>query len=79
MRVKHHNGIDLWHLDCARGYFAAMVDPPVRVTPDSVGADRSCRWCDGPLDGSEQLCAVDGQLVWLHPECQGHYVGRLGG
>jgi len=49
---------------------------------DSMGEpveDRSCRWCDGPYDGTEQLCAVDGALVWLHRECQGHYLARSRG
>jgi hypothetical protein len=39
--------------------------------------DRSCRHCDGPLDGTEQLCAVDGISIWLHPECQRPYLDRV--
>jgi hypothetical protein len=31
--------------------------------------DRSCRQCDGPLDGTEQLYRIDEQSRWLHPEC----------
>jgi Protein of unknown function (DUF3631) len=38
--------------------------------------DRSCRHCEGPLDGTEQLCAVDGLSIWLHPECQRPYLDR---
>jgi 5S rRNA maturation endonuclease (ribonuclease M5) len=34
------------------------------------GEDRSCRQCDGELDGTEQSYMVDGQATWLHPECQ---------
>jgi hypothetical protein len=37
-------------------------------------ADRSCRHCDGPYDGTEQLCLVAGTSVWLHPECQRPYL-----
>jgi hypothetical protein len=39
--------------------------------------DRSCRHCDGSLDGTEQLCAVDGISIWLHPECQRPYLDRV--
>lgn len=31
--------------------------------------DRSCRQCDGPLDGSEQRYQVGEQSVWLHAAC----------
>jgi hypothetical protein len=36
--------------------------------------DRSCRQCDGTLDGSEQPYDIDGAQVWLHPECRRFYL-----
>jgi hypothetical protein len=74
-RIKHTGGVSLWHRGCAERYFAALNDPPVQVPPDE---DRSCRHCNGPLDGSEQLCAMpDGSSAWLHPECQRSYLDRV--
>jgi hypothetical protein len=35
----------------------------------TVDEDRSCRQCDGPLDGTERLYLIEGQPRWLHPEC----------
>jgi putative DNA primase/helicase len=36
--------------------------------------DRSCRQCDGTLDGTERLHVIGGQTVWLHPECTRFYL-----
>jgi hypothetical protein len=36
--------------------------------------DRICAQCHGPPDGTEQLCAVGDQTVWLHRECRRFYV-----
>jgi uncharacterized protein DUF3631/Toprim domain-containing protein len=54
-----------------------VIEPPERcaqdIAPkadDPVLEDRSCRHCNGPLDGSDQLCSVGGAMVWLHADCQ---------
>ena len=43
LRIKHGGGVDLWHEGCAKQYFAAMDDPPVKVPDpgpvDEHGAD----------------------------------------
>jgi hypothetical protein len=41
--------------------------------------DRSCRQCDGPIDGTEQLYIIDDERVWLHPECHAHRLRDRGG
>ena len=38
LRIKHGGGVDLWHEGCAKQYFAAMDDPPVKV-PDPGPVD----------------------------------------
>ena len=77
-RIKHTGGVSLWHRGCAERYFAALKDPPVHVPPDDGGEDRSCRHCNGPLNGNEQLCAMpDGSSAWLHPECQRPHLDRV--
>jgi hypothetical protein len=39
-----------------------------------VPEDRTCQRCRGPVDRTEQLCAVDDKLLWLHPLCQDNYL-----
>jgi len=34
--------------------------------------DRSCRQCGDTLDGSERPYEIDGETIWLHPECRAH-------
>jgi putative DNA primase/helicase len=41
-----------------------------------VSEDRSCRHCDGTLDGSERLYQINGTSVWLHPECRRFFVAE---
>jgi hypothetical protein len=41
-----------------------------------VDNNRSCRQCDGPIDGTEQLYQIDGQSRWLHPECASYLSRR---
>ena len=41
-----------------------------QAQPDHVSEDRACEQCRGEIDGKEQLVAVSGRAVWLHPECQ---------
>ena len=36
--------------------------------------DRTCIQCRGRLDGTEQLVAIGGQVVWLHPQCARFYM-----
>ena len=36
-----------------------------------------CAQCGGPPDGREEYCAIGDEAVWLHPECQGAYRGRV--
>ena len=36
--------------------------------------DRSCRYCKGPLDNTEQFVAISGQGYWLHPDCQAPFL-----
>jgi hypothetical protein len=31
--------------------------------------DRGCAQCQGPVDGKERKFTVDGEHVWLHPQC----------
>jgi putative DNA primase/helicase len=50
-------------------------DPPLPETHGpEVPEDRSCARCRGPYDGSQQLCAVGDEIVWLHPQCQDGYM-----
>jgi hypothetical protein len=35
----------------------------------TVDEDRSCRQCDGRLDGTERLYRIGGESRWLHPQC----------
>jgi hypothetical protein len=44
---------------------------------DARSEDRQCRQCNGPFDGTEELCSIDGKSVWLHPECHRFYVDRV--
>ena len=46
----------------------------------TVGANenRSCRQCDGPIDGTEQSYVIDGDWIWLHPECHAHRLRNRG-
>ena len=41
-----------------------------QAQPDDASEDRTCVQCRGEIDGKEQLVAVSGSAVWLHPECQ---------
>jgi hypothetical protein len=51
-----------------------LLGEPKKPCGDSMpDEDRSCRHCDGAADGSEELCAIGGDLVWLHRECQRSY------
>jgi hypothetical protein len=43
------------------------------------GEDRSCRQCEGTLDGSERLYLIDGERIWLHPECRAHRLREKAG
>jgi len=43
------------------------------------GEDRSCRQCEGTLDGSERLYLIDDERIWLHPECHAHRLRNRGG
>jgi hypothetical protein len=40
------------------------------------GDDRTCRQCKGSVDGTERRYAIDGETVWLHRECESHYLDR---
>jgi putative DNA primase/helicase len=74
MRLKHADGIDLWHPDCAENYLARMAGtPPVR---DEL-APQPCAQCHGPVDGKERRYTIDGESVPLHPECEPFYRGSL--
>jgi hypothetical protein len=51
------------------------TDVPDRMAPETEqGGDRSCARCRGPYDGTQQLCAIDDEVVWLHPGCQAGYL-----
>jgi hypothetical protein len=34
----------------------------------------TCAQCKGPVDGQERLCAVEDDMVWLHPQCERFYM-----
>jgi hypothetical protein len=38
--------------------------------------ERVCAQCNGLPDGTEQLCTVADQTVWLHRECQRFYIAN---
>jgi hypothetical protein len=44
------------------------------VTRRNPCEDRTCIQCRGRLDGTEQLVAIGGQAVWLHPQCARFYL-----
>jgi Protein of unknown function (DUF3631) len=46
-------------------------DPPLSETHSS---EARCAHCREPYDGTEQLCAVDDKIVWLHARCQRPYM-----
>ena len=54
-------------------------NPPDDHHVTEGGEDRSCRQCDGPLDGTEVLFEIDGEPVWLHPECRSFYLKAMRG
>jgi hypothetical protein len=41
--------------------------------------DCSCRQCGGELDGTERRYLIDGEAVWLHPECHGYRLREKAG
>lgn len=58
-----------------------VIEPSERCAQDVVPKaddplleDRSCRHCDGPPDGSEQLCSVGSAMVWVHADCQAAFL-----
>jgi len=50
--IEHAGGIDLWHPECAKRYFAAMNDPPASGARRGQ-PERICRQCTGLSDGTE--------------------------
>lgn len=56
------------HPGCAATAWAGDV-----AQPEDAPEDRTCVHCRSLVDGAEQLCSVDGRLIWLHPECQGRF------
>jgi hypothetical protein len=40
--------------------------------------ERACAQCNG-YDGSEHEYLIEGDRVWLHPECQRFYLAEHGG
>lgn len=54
------------------------LNPPApgRADPEPC-EDRTCIQCRGRLDGTEQLVAIGGQTVWLHPQCARFYLRAL--
>ena len=68
----------------------APSEPCANYMPDDAGSgqqeefptpgeDTSCRQCDGPLDGTERRYLIDGEPIWLHPECRAHRLRNRGG
>ena len=55
------------------GYAVTAWADDFAPQPGDVPEDRTCLHCRGPVNGAEQLCSVDGRLIWLHPECQGRF------
>jgi 5S rRNA maturation endonuclease (ribonuclease M5) len=45
--------------------------------PADIPTDRTCVQCHGEIDGTEQLVAVSGKAVWLHPECERFWLAAL--
>jgi hypothetical protein len=76
MRIKVGGAVDAMHPACAAKHYAAVADQ-VAVEPEPA-EDRSCRQCDGPIDGTERLFEIDGQPIWLHPECHAHRLRNRG-
>jgi len=33
-----------------------------------------CVQCNGVPDGKERLRSIQGRMIWLHPECERHYI-----
>lgn len=58
------------------GALNGEVWPP--TSQSTTDEDRSCRQCDGTLDGTDQLYEIDGTRVWLHPECRRFFIMKAG-
>ena len=46
---------------------------------EDIPTDRSCVQCNGEIDGTERRYLIDGEPVWLHPECRAHRLRYRGG
>jgi hypothetical protein len=53
---------------------STIAKPTKRATLAIVKPDRTCRQCQGPIDGKEILVTIGNQETWLHAECKPFYL-----
>ena len=81
--LKHEHLAENEHLAEPAAKGIPIEDPQECMAPDPTEApsppvpDRTCRQCNGALDGTERPYSVNGSQVWLHPECRRFFGGRV--
>jgi hypothetical protein len=64
------------HRECAGPWFDQEDEPGFADNAGEIEPSLTarCAQCNGVPDGKERLRSIQGRMIWLHPECERHYI-----
>ena len=71
-------GSEPLHRECAGPWFDHGDETGLADRAGGIESNppARCAQCNGVPDGKERLRSIQGHMIWLHPECERHYIAE---